>query len=191
MTTINLASNTEKGMNPKKFALWLFIVSIIMIFASLTSAFIVRRAEGNWIIYDLPFALWLSSIIIILSSISMHWSILFLKKGNVSNSKLALSITIILGLAFGVSQYLSWNNLVEQKVFFAFANPGGSFFYVLTGLHAFHILTGILYVLVTLFKVSANKINLSNIIQLEMCATYWHFLGALWLYLFVFLFIYH
>ena len=190
MTTTNI-SNTETGMNPKKFALWLFIVSIVMIFASLTSAFLVRRAEGNWIIYDLPTALWISSGVIVLSSITMHWAYSAAKKLNTVNVNRGILITLLLGITFGYTQFMAWNELVDQKVFFAFANPGGSFFYVLTGLHAFHIITGLLYLLVTLYKVNNNKMSSKNIIVLELCATYWHFLGVLWLYLFVFLFMYH
>jgi cytochrome c oxidase subunit 3 len=190
MTTTNL-TKTELSMNPKKFALWLFIVSIVMIFASLTSAFLVRRAEGNWIIYNLPSALWISSFVIILSSASMHWSLLSIRKGVLSNTRIGLLVTLSLGLLFGYSQYMSYGELINQKVFFAFANPGGSFFYVLTGLHAFHILTGLLYVLYTYSKVNATNKQQDKILSVEMCATYWHFLGVLWLYLFVFLFIYH
>ena len=190
MTTTNI-SKTELAMNPKKFALWLFIVSIVMIFASLTSAFIVRRAEGNWIIYDLPSALWISSIVIVLSSATMHFALLSAKKSDYNKAKMALLVTMILGFLFAYTQYSAWQDLVTQKVFFAFANPGGSFFYVLTGLHAFHIATGILYLLSMYFNAGKNKDNSKNIVQIEMCATYWHFLGALWLYLFIFLFIYH
>ncbi len=189
MPTINVT--TESGMNAKKFALWLFIVSIVMIFASLTSAFLVRRAEGNWIIYDLPSALWISSFIIVLSSASMHWAYVAAKKNNFPTAGKAIVVTLLLGLSFGYTQFMAWSELVDQKVFFAFANPGGSFFYVLTGLHAFHIITGLLYLLVTWYKVNNNKISSKNIIQVEMCATFWHFLGVLWLYLFVFLFMYH
>ncbi|MEY5048296.1 MAG: hypothetical protein RLZZ175_1655 [Bacteroidota bacterium] len=187
----NVGNNKMMGMQPLKFSLWLFIVSILMIFASMTSAFIVRKGEGNWIIYNIPTVLWVSTIVIVLSSATMHWALLSAKKDDKKNINLGLIVTILLGVVFTITQYLAWNDLVAQKVFFAFANPGGSFFYVLTGLHAFHLISGIIYLLFTLYSGVNNKISSKNLLQIEMCSTYWHFLDALWVYLFVFLLINH
>ena len=174
------------AMNPKKFALWLFIVSVIMIFAALTSAYIVRQAEGNWLLFDLPQLFWINSGVILMSSISMHWAYLAAKRDNLESVKIATAITTILGVAFLVGQYLAWGALVENSVYFV-GNPSGSFVYVLSGLHGLHIVSGVIFLMVLLGSTMKYKVHSKNMNQIEMCATYWHFLGGLWLYLFIFL----
>lgn len=88
------------SMDPKKFILWGFIVTIIMLFASQTSAYLVRRAEGNWVEFEVPHIFWYSSVVLIFSSIAMHWAYLAAKKDNFNTLKIAISITFVLGLAF-------------------------------------------------------------------------------------------
>ena len=88
------------SMDPKKFILWGFIVTIIMLFASQTSAYLVRRAEGNWVEFEVPQIFWYSSVVLIISSIAMHWAYLAAKKDNFNTLKIAISITFVLGLAF-------------------------------------------------------------------------------------------
>lgn len=174
------------SMNPKKFALWLFIVSVIMVFAALTSAYIVRQAEGNWLIFELPQLFWITSVIILISSGTMHWAYLAAKRDSLESVKLATSITTILGVAFLVGQFLAWNDLVANNVFFV-GNPSGSFVYVLSGLHGLHIIGGVVFLLILLSSTFKYKVHSKNLSLIEMCATYWHFLDVLWLYLFVFL----
>jgi cytochrome c oxidase subunit 3 len=86
------------SMHPKKFALWLFIVSVVMVFAGWTSAFIVRQAEGNWLDYDLPQIFWVTSGIVVLSSISLHWAYISAKKDNFIQLRLGMSLAMILGV---------------------------------------------------------------------------------------------
>lgn len=181
------------GMHAKKFALWLFIVSIIMLFAALTSAYLVRRGEGNWLEFPMPISLWINSGIILLSSATMHWAYLSAKKNELHKLKLALLITTLLGTAFLVGQVIAWGDLVEMKVFFAGnqSNPSGSFVYVLTGLHAFHLISGVIFLVIVLISSFNYKIHSKNLVQIEMCATYWHFLDFLWIYLFFFLLLNH
>lgn len=178
------------AMHPKKFALWLFIVSVVMIFAALTSAFIVRQGEGNWLEYDLPQILWVTSGIIILSSITMHWAYISAKKDQLSQLKLALGLTTVLGLAFLVGQWFSWEALVERDVYFV-GNPAGSFLYVFTGLHAVHLISGVIFLIIVLISSFRYRIHSQKMNVMEMCVTYWHFLGGLWIYLFMFLLLNH
>lgn len=174
------------SMNPKKFALWLFMVSVVMIFASLTSAYIVRQAEGNWYIFDLPLVFYISSVVIVLSSITMHWAVLEAKKDNFNMLRLAMSITAVLGVTFLALQYYGWVELVGINVYFV-GNPSGSFVYVLTGLHGLHLVSGVIFIL-WVFSLSLKyRIHSKNLLSLDLCATYWHFLDGLWIYLFVFL----
>lgn len=178
------------SMHPKKFALWLFIVTVVMIFAALTSAYIVRQSEGNWLDFELPQRLYITSAIIFLSSISMHWAYVSAKKDNLGSLKISMGITAILGLAFLVGQLLSWQDMVAMDVYFV-GNPAGSFLYVLTGLHGLHLLSGVIFLLVVLVKAFRYKVHAKSTDQIEMCATYWHFLDGLWLYLFIFLLLNH
>ncbi|MDN3669753.1 cytochrome c oxidase subunit 3 [Echinicola jeungdonensis] len=178
------------AMNPKKFALWLFIVSVVMIFAALTSAFIVRQAEGNWLDYELPQILWITSGIILVSSFTMHWAYTAARKDQLQQLKLALVVTSIFGLAFLVGQWYSWVALVDRDVYFV-GNPAGSFLYVLTGLHAVHLISGVIFLIIVLISSFRYKIHSKRMNTMEMCVTYWHFLGGLWLYLFMFLLLNH
>ncbi|GHB38119.1 cytochrome c oxidase subunit 3 [Mongoliitalea lutea] len=178
------------SMHPKKFALWLFIVTVVMIFASLTSAYIVRQSEGNWLEFDLPQIFWYSSGIIILSSLTLHWSYLSAKKDELNAVKTGMIITTILGVAFLVSQWYSWVALVDRDVYFV-GNPAGSFLYVFTGLHAIHLISGVIFLIIVLISSFNYKVHSKNIVSLEMCMNYWHFLGGLWLYLFMFLLLNH
>ncbi len=174
------------SMNPKKFALWLFIVSVVMIFAALTSAYIVRQAEGDWLLFELPNLFWYTSGIIILSSATMHWALISARKDNLESVNIAVGLTSVLGILFLVGQFYGWSDLVKNSVYFV-GNPSGSFVYVITGLHGLHLVSGVIFLLIVLGSTLRYKVHSKNLSLIEMCATYWHFLGGLWLYLFIFL----
>ncbi len=178
------------SMNPKKFILWLFIVSIIMMFAAMTSGYLVRRAEGNWIDYQIPTVFTYSSIVLVISSITMHWAYISAKKDRFAMMRTAITITFALGIVFLYMQFQGWINLVQQKVFFV-GNPAGSFMYVFTGLHGFHLISGLIVLVFALVAAFRLRIHGKNLIQLEIAASYWHFLDILWLYLFFFLVYFH
>jgi cytochrome c oxidase subunit 3 len=175
------------AMDPIKFILWLFLVSIIMLFASQTSAYLVRRAEGNWLEFEMPVIFWYSTVVLIASSVSMHWAYLSAKKDQFKQLKTAISITFVLGLSFLWMQFEGWKQLVAMNVYFV-GNPSGSFFYVFTGLHGFHIITGLIVLLAAFTAVFRLNVHSKNLRRIQICTTYWHFLDLLWLYLFVFLF---
>ena len=174
------------AMDPMKFILWLFLVSIIMLFASQTSAYLVRRAEGNWLEFEMPKIFWYSTAVLLVSSISMQWAYFAAKKDQFKQLKIAISITFALGLAFLWMQFEGWRNLVDMNVYFV-GNPSGSFFYVFTGLHGFHIISGLIVLLFALRAVFRLKVHAKSLRQIQICSTYWHFLDLLWFYLFVFL----
>jgi cytochrome c oxidase subunit 3 len=178
-----------QSMNPKKFALWLFIVSVIMLFGAWTSAYIVKRGEPGWSSFELPAQFWISTVIILFSSLSMLWAVSSAKKDDLKQTKLALGTTTALGLAFLVAQWLAWGKMVEMNYYFAGSgsNSSSSFIYVLTGFHGLHIVSGLVFLLIMLYATYRFKVHSKNMLKLEMCSTYWHFLGGLWLYLFVFL----
>jgi cytochrome c oxidase subunit 3 len=180
----------ESSVNPRKFIVWLFIATIVMLFAALTSAYLVKQGEGNWLRFSMPEMFWVTSVIIVLSSISLHLAYLSAKKNYITRIRIFLSITMLLGFTFLAGQYLSWGELIRQDVFFV-GNPAGSFIYVLTGLHALHIISGIIFLSLVFYSALKFRIHSRNLNAMEMLVTYWHFLGGLWLYLFFFLKIYH
>lgn len=175
------------SMHPKKFALWLFIVSIVMLFAALTSAYIVKQADGNWLSFKLPEIFVINTIVIALSSLTMHLAYLAAKKDLLQRVKWLLLITVLLGVLFLIGQYISWSELVNENVYFVSNYASGSFIYIFTGLHGLHLVSGLIFLLITYASSLRLKIHAKNLLQIEMCMTYWHFLGGLWVYLYIFL----
>lgn len=178
------------SMHPKKFALWLFLVTVLMVFAALTSAYIVRQAEGNWLEYELPEIFWITSGIVLLSSVCIQAACFAAKKDNFLGLRIWMVLTMSLGIAFLVGQWYSWVALVDREVFFV-GNPAGSFLYVFTGLHAVHLISGVIFLIIVLISTFRYKVHSQALNTLEMATTYWHFLGGLWLYLFMFLLLNH
>ncbi len=193
MTTDNMRIVEEAkkplSMNPKKFGMWLFLATVIMIFASLTSAYIVRRADGNWKLFELPSLFYWTSGIIILSSVSMQLAYYDFKKLNTGRVKFWISATVVLGLVFLLGQFYAWKQLVQSDIYFV-GNPSESFVYVLSGLHGLHLVSALIFLLIVWRAVNKGLTPLKGQTQIEMCVTYWHFLGGLWLYLFAFLSLY-
>jgi len=175
------------SMHPKKFALWLFIVSIVMLFAALTSAYIVKQSDGNWLSFELPGIFALTTVIILISSLTMHMAYMAARKDLLDRTKLMIFATLVLGLLFLIGQYYSWSELVENNVYFVSNYASGSFIYVFTGLHALHLVSGIIFLLITFISSIRMRVHSKRLVQLEMCMTYWHFLGGLWVYLYIFL----
>jgi len=174
------------AMHPKKFAMWLFVASVGMLFASLTSAYIVRQAEGNWLYFDLPATLYWTTAIILVSSVTMQMAYWAAKKDQLERVKVLVSITMGFGLVFLVGQWMAWMDLIGNSIYLV-GNPSGSFIYIITGLHGLHIISALVYLVIVLVSAYRFKIHSRSLAQIEMCTTYWHFLGGLWLYLFIFL----
>jgi cytochrome c oxidase subunit 3 len=179
-------------VNPKKFSLWLLLLGILMLFSGLTSAYIVRKGDGNWFDFEIPSIFLYSTIIVLLSSITMIWAYRAAKKDDLKGIKLGLSATIILGTAFIISQYMGWLVLSDQGLHFVNPKYGdkvsASFLIAIAAIHLVHILAGIIYLAVMLINSFRYKIHKKNTLQISMCNTYWHFVGFLWVYLYMFLY---
>jgi cytochrome c oxidase subunit 3 len=178
------------SVNPRKFILWLFIVSILMLFASFTSAYLVRRAEGNWLEFTVPAIFGYSTVVLVLSSLTMHWAYLAAKKDNFNALRIAISITFALGMVFLYMQFQGWVELVRNNVYFV-GNPAGSFIYVFTGMHAFHLISGLIVLVFALVAAFRLRIHAKSLEQVQVASTYWHFLDILWIYLYFFLLYFH
>ena len=189
----NIDDNTSGGVHPLKFSLWLIIISIVMMFGAFTSAYIVRREEGNWLEFDLPSMFVINTIIIVLSSVTMQWAYFAAKNNNLKMVKLMVILTMVLGIAFLYGQVSAWGNLVQNNIYFGGteSNPAGSFLYVLTGVHGFHLITGLVFLLMVLIASLKYRVHSKNMLRIQLCTTYWHFLGGLWLYLYFFLQVNH
>jgi cytochrome c oxidase subunit III len=175
------------AMNPKKFALWLFIVTVIMLFGAWTSAYIVKRADTGWAEVNMPWHFWLNTWLILASSVTMFLATRAAKRDGLELVKLMMGITTLLGIGFLVGQYLAFSELIALSQYFTGGNVSHSFIYVITGAHGVHVVSGVVVLVITLISAFRYKAHSKNMDGIEMCATYWHFLGILWLYLFVFL----
>ena len=181
------AEHTQTKIPTLKIVLWVGMASMTMLFAGLTSGYVVRQAEGNWLQFEVPSAFYYSTVILLASSLTIFLALKAAKKDQQQSLKTWLIITLGLGFAFIFSQFLGYDQLVKESVFFTGGNVAGSFFYVITGLHVAHLIGGILALIITAGKSILEKYNSRNLLGIQLCATYWHFLDFLWLYLFVFL----
>lgn len=177
-------------INPKKFVLWLLIVASVMLFAGFTSAYIVRRGEGNWEVFALPSMFTVSTALAVVSSIFIQMAYYFAKKSKAFETRILLGLTLALGVGFVIGQLLGYKQLTENNVFFAFSNPSNSFVYVISGLHLLHIVGGLVFLLIMWVQSLIRPLTEKSMIYLNMCVTYWHFVGILWIYLYLFLYLY-
>lgn len=179
-----------RGIYPPLFALWLAMGGMVMMFGSLTSAYIVRHAAGNWLEFRIPDIFFAGTAVILLSSATLHGSYRAFRKGNALQYRILLLVTLILGIAFIVLQYQGWIKLYSIGVALD-GNPGGSFFYVISGIHAAHVIGGI-FALVTAvlhaFSLTFRPTEKRRR-RFQLVVHYWHFVDFLWLYLFLFLLI--
>lgn len=178
---------TQSKIHQYKLALWVGIGSIIMMFGAFTSAYIVRRAAGNWFEFKLPDIFFFNTIVILLSSVTLHLSYQGFKKGNEKQYKGLLIATFLLGILFIVLQYQGWKAMDAMGATFTI-NPSSSFVYVISGLHAAHILGGLgalsmamLHAFILPYKPTPRRK-----LRFELVVQYWHFVDLLWIYLIVF-----
>ncbi len=191
MKTLTKPTEIEDKQNLKarKFLVWLFIISSFMIFAALTSGFIVYTAGSpdRGLKTILPQAFQYSTAIIILSSITMHLAYLSAKRLKFNEERIYLICTVFLGVLFLGVQFYAWRLLIGQGVYFVNYNASQSFIYVFTGFHMLHILAGLAMVLTALSGTFANIGQVRNLFRLECASIFWHFIDILWIYLYVFL----
>jgi cytochrome c oxidase subunit III len=175
----------KKKMHPHKFTLWVAIGSIVMMFAGLTSAFIVKSNQTGWVPVVMPKVFWASTAAMLISSITLQVALRSFKQRVMRQYRLFMGVTLLLGIAFVALQWMGFQQLWAQQVTFRGAGAG-QFLYVIFGLHALHVAGGIIALLVMLIKAFAGKVKLYSAIPVEVVATYWHFVDLLWIYLLVF-----
>jgi len=181
-------TNTKNKIHPQKFALWIACGSIVMLFVGFTSAFVVRRAAGNWLEFDLPKLFFWNAGLIIASSVILHFSKVSFKNNNFSMYKLLLVLGALMGVGFVALQYEAWIQMTEAGIFLD-GNPAGSFVYVISAIHVAHVLGGIVALMAAVIHAFTLKdfVTKTRLHRLDLTVTYWHFVGVLWLYLIFFL----
>lgn len=175
----------RERIHPHKFTMWVAIASIVMMFAGLTSAFIVKSNLAGWEQVQTPSVFWYSTIIILLSSLTMQMALRAFKQRSMQHYRLLLGITLFLGVAFVVLQWIGFVWLWEHNVRFEGAGAG-QFIYIIAGLHAIHVLGGLVALLVVNLKSFFGGTKSYNSVPVEVLSTYWHFVDFLWLYLLIF-----
>ncbi|MEO6719247.1 MAG: heme-copper oxidase subunit III [Ferruginibacter sp.] len=176
----------RKRIHPHKFTLWVGIASIIMMFAGLTSAYIVKRNQANWTSFELPVMFWYSTAVIVISSITLLMAHAAFRHREMAKYRALVVTTLLLGVLFITLQILGFIQLWENGMTLQ-KNVSFSFLYVIVGLHALHVIGGVIALIVLFAKAFSSKIRSYNIVPIEVISTYWHFVDVLWIYLLIFL----
>ncbi len=186
--TTTVPQRVSKNIHPHKFVMWVAMGGIIMMFAGLTSAYIVKKNQSSWLQFDLPIEFYYSTAVIVISSISMFLSAKAIKAGKFSQYKIMISITAMLGIIFILLQYLGFKDLQARNIAIVGpkSNSAASFLFVITFLHMMHVLGGVIALLVFWVKAIRSSVEKSSLMSVEVMGTYWHFVGVLWIYLFLF-----
>jgi cytochrome c oxidase subunit 3 len=189
------SSLTPTGMRTGITGMWVALSGILMLFTALTSAYIVRAGlSDDWRPLVMPRMLWLSTALILASSISLEVARRCLKREREQAYSRWLLLTVALGVGFLAAQMLAWQELVAQGIYIA-TNPHSSFFYVLTATHGAHLLVGIIaldYLLLSHWRprrLPREEVLLKQQTAVDVVGIYWHFMGGLWVYLLILLFL--
>lgn len=181
-----VAVQQKNKIHPHKFTLWVGIGSIVMMFAGLTSAYIVKRNQAGWQTFELPVIFWYSTVVIVLSSLLLHLSSKAFKERSMTKYRQLMTATMLLGVLFIAMQVKGFYDLTN--VGFGFTkNVSFSFLYVIVGLHAVHVLGGVVALIVMSIKAFSTKTRNYSFVPVDLICTYWHFVDILWIYLLVFL----
>lgn len=187
----NINVNAELKVAKRKSAkpmLWISMISMVMFFAGLTSAYVISMKREDWVTFDLPQAFYISTVLIILSSITLLFSQKLLKQNKLPTSRTLLLITLVLGLSFVWYQYVGFNQLESLGLYFTGpkSTVSTSFIIGITFMHVLHLLAGVIVLLVVIFNHFKSKYSPKDTLGFELGAIFWHFVGILWIYLFFF-----
>jgi len=183
----------RKKIHPYKFNLWLGLAGIIMMFAGLTSAYIVKRSQPGWESFTLPRIFLYSTIVILISSVAVQIAVRAFREREMPKYRLFFAITGILGVVFMIMQVIGFYTFqsLGMKMIGMGSNAAYSFVLAIAGLHIVHVLGGVIAVIIIFFKAFSSTKRNYDIIPVEIVATYWHFVDLLWVYLFVFFSLLH
>ena len=174
-------------MNPMRLALLIACGSILMMFAALTSAYIVRQSAGNWLEFALPELFYWSAGVLAASSLTLQGAYAAFVRDRGPAYRWLLALTLVLGLAFVVVQFEAWQEMFVRGLYLT-GNPATSFVYVLSGLHAAHVVGGVVALIVACIHGFVLPVAPTprRRLRLQLTLTYWHFMDFLWIYLLLF-----
>ena len=182
---MDIVNEQRKKIHTHKFTLWVALRSIIMMFAGLTSAYVVKRDQPGWTTFFIPRAFWYSTPAIVISSLTIQMALKAFKDREMLRYRNLMTLTAVLGMLFILLQWIGFRTIWASGINFH-GSGGGQFLYVIAGLHAVHVLGGIIPLLIMVGKSYASKIRSYNSVPVEIMSTYWHFVDLLWLYLLIF-----
>ena len=163
------------------------IISVLMFFMALASAFLVRKGSPDWVPVHIPLLLWFNTAVLVTSSGTLELSRKRLADSDLSGFRNLWLVTTLLGVLFLIGQVVAWRILVGQGIYLA-SNPASSFFYIFTAAHALHLLGGV----GALIYVAGRNFDLAKVtrtVAAEVTSYYWHFMDALWLFLLALLYL--
>ena len=181
----------EKRRRAKKMMLWFGIVSLIMGFAGWTSAYVVSSKRDDWISdLELPSAFFVSTAIIILSSITYLVAKKAVAKNNQQIGTIFLWVTLVLGISFIILQFMGFSQMLENGYYFTgpTSNIKMSYVFLIAAVHIVHVVAGLISLLVVLVQQMRGKYVPTDMLGMELGATFWHFLDFLWVYLILFMY---
>jgi cytochrome c oxidase subunit 3 len=167
-----------------RLGLWLLLGGIVMLFGGFSSAYIVLRGLPSWQNVAIPSVLWISTGVLLASSVTIEMTRKAMLKGLHGPAKAWIGITGILGLAFLGGQVVAWMQMVQAGVYLP-STLHSSFLYILTGTHGIHLIGGLGALLFVLTQTFRNRYTATDHEPISLCATYWHFMDGLWVYLFL------
>ncbi|TQM39527.1 cytochrome c oxidase subunit 3 [Flavobacterium branchiophilum] len=175
-----------------KLLLWVSMVSMVMVFAGLTSAYVVSKSREDWLKdFEFPTAFFWSTLVIIISSLTFHLAKKSIQKNDRKATTNYLLLTLVLGLIFVYLQFIGFGQIIAAGHYFT--GPQSSitttFLYIVTVTHLAHLFGGLMALLIIIYKHFKQKYNASQTLGIELGAMFWHFLDILWIYLFLFLFL--
>ena len=179
----------HKIQKARNTLLMIAMFSVVMLFAGLTSAYIVSKGAlgSKWDYIDLPNMFYVSTMMILISGVFAYKALNYCKSNNFNKITRSLFFTILFGLLFSLFQFLGWNSLVDTGKFLSGNNVASSYIYILTWTHLAHFLGGIIALLIVFFRSLSHKYHIDNFHAVQLTIRFWHFLGFLWVYLFLFL----
>lgn len=188
MTTNEHQSRTARSY---KLILLFAMVSMTMMFAGLTSAFVVSKSRADWLKdFQLPTAFFISTIVILGCSVTFHLAKKSIQKDNQSATTMYLLSTLALGVLFVILQFVGFGQIVSNGYYFTgqASSITTTFLYIVTVVHLLHLVGGLISLLIIIYNHFKQKYNSTQTLGIELGAMYWHFLDFLWVYLFLFLY---
>lgn len=175
----------KNKIHPHKYSLWIAMASITMMFIGFTSAYVVKRSQANWLSFQLPTIFYVSTVLILLSSLTIFLAGRQFRARHMGAYKQLITLTALLGIGFAVCQFIGFADMKNHGLALD-STVSASFIYVIIGMHVLHVLGGVVMLMVMFVRAYRTRIRTYSTVPIEVASTYWHFVDALWIYLLIF-----